>query len=51
MCGIFGLRILPDVETNFSQIKRIVELLHLLSESRGKEAAGIAIGIKDELLY
>ncbi len=49
MCGIFGLRILPDVETNFSQIKRIVELLHLLSESRGKEAAGIAIGIKDEL--
>jgi hypothetical protein len=43
MCGIFGL--VTDGRTEFSPgiLKSIVSDLFLLSESRGKEAAGIAV--------
>ena len=42
MCGIFGVIARPDPELSVSGIKMVMDKLFLLSESRGKEAAGIA---------
>ncbi len=42
MCGIFGLIARPDHELSVSEVKMVMDKLFLLSESRGKEAAGIA---------
>lgn len=43
MCGIFGLITKNDSEIRPEKIKAITNSLFKLSESRGKEAAGIAI--------
>ncbi len=43
MCGIFGLAISRDYPITGKQVKNQVDLLFRLSETRGKEAAGIAL--------
>lgn len=43
MCGIFGLAINAESKLTTSQLRLITNDLFRLSESRGKEAAGIAI--------
>lgn len=44
MCGIFGLSIKKDISpTDVERIKKDVTRLFKLSESRGKEASGLAI--------
>lgn len=43
MCGIFGLTLQKGSRRDFREIQRILERLVKLSESRGKEAAGLAI--------
>lgn len=47
MCGIFGLITKNDSEIQPEKIKAITNSLFKLSESRGKEAAGIAIKTTD----
>ena len=49
MCGIFGITLKPN--TGFSEvfIKAIANELFILSETRGKEAAGIAINDGDKI--
>src|SRR3989344_9605739 len=42
MCGIFGITIAKNSKENYD-IKRMTSLLFKLSESRGKEAAGLAL--------
>lgn len=44
MCGIFGLVVTPESQLQSGTIVKILERLFKLSESRGSEAAGIAIG-------
>lgn len=50
MCGIFGL--LTDKYSDYSDetIKKVVDTLFILSESRGKEASGLAIK-KDNIIF
>jgi glucosamine 6-phosphate synthetase-like amidotransferase/phosphosugar isomerase protein len=50
MCGIFGL--LTNKSSNYSDktIKKIIDTLFILSESRGKEASGFAIK-KDNKIF
>lgn len=50
MCGIFGV-ILTGVDSKLSpkQLKQIVNLLFRLSESRGKEASGIALRANNDI--
>ncbi len=43
MCGIFGLFVSNNSKISPSHVKNIVNNLFRLSESRGKEAAGIAL--------
>jgi glucosamine--fructose-6-phosphate aminotransferase (isomerizing) len=43
MCGIFGLIANPASGLNQKKSNEIIEKLFLLSESRGKESAGIAV--------
>ena len=43
MCGIFGVTFRKDNIFNRDFIKKITNKLFILSETRGKEAAGIAI--------
>ena len=49
MCGIFGACFLPSSELSPVQIRSLVDELFKLSESRGKEAAGIAVRGNDAL--
>jgi asparagine synthetase B (glutamine-hydrolysing) len=44
MCGIFGLIVTPASQLQSETIVKLLERLFKLSESRGSEAAGIAIG-------
>jgi len=50
MCGIFGL--VPGMNTRFTQplLRQAVKRLFLLSENRGKEASGLAIRGRDDLI-
>jgi glutamine---fructose-6-phosphate transaminase (isomerizing) len=50
MCGIFGISIRQDAALSYDQWQSAVRNLFLLSESRGKEAAGIALATPDLLL-
>lgn len=50
MCGIFGIAFLPDFEEK-SQVPHLLRSLYLLSESRGKEASGLAIRDGKTLRY
>lgn len=43
MCGIFGLIVHPNSNINQDKSEKIIKKLFLLSESRGKESAGIAV--------
>lgn len=43
MCGIFGIVVTEACSLNRASIKMVLEELFTLSESRGKEASGIAI--------
>lgn len=43
MCGIFGISVGPDPGLPGHTIEEVVRRLFVLSESRGKEAAGLAI--------
>lgn len=47
MCGIFGVLTSEGADHSADLIKRHIDTLFLLSESRGKEAAGIAIKTRD----
>jgi glucosamine--fructose-6-phosphate aminotransferase (isomerizing) len=49
MCGIFGMAISPDCNINQIEIAKIVKKLFILSEVRGSEASGIAIGGNDSV--
>lgn len=49
MCGIFGIIANQKSQLSSSDLKNIVNRLFKLSESRGKEAAGIAFLYKDEI--
>lgn len=44
MCGIFGLVVTPDSQLQSESIDKLILSLFKFSESRGSEAAGIAIG-------
>ena len=48
MCGIFGV-VFGDTRLTEKQSGKLVERLFLLSESRGREAAGLAIADRDAL--
>jgi glutamine---fructose-6-phosphate transaminase (isomerizing) len=50
MCGIFGISIRHDAAFSYEQWQSAVRDLFLLSESRGKEAAGIALATPHMLL-
>ena len=50
MCGIFGVVLGKKHQLNPDTIKNIINHLFLLSETRGKEAAGISAATKDEIL-
>jgi glutamine---fructose-6-phosphate transaminase (isomerizing) len=50
MCGIFGISIRRDLGLTFGQWQGAVRDLFLLSESRGKEAAGIALATPSMLV-
>ncbi|TWT44567.1 glucosamine--fructose-6-phosphate aminotransferase [Phycisphaerae bacterium RAS1] len=43
MCGIFGITVSPSSGFSVEAVRQTVDALFRLSESRGKEAAGIAI--------
>lgn len=47
MCGIFGFFARPDAQINYAQTNRVLADLYRLSESRGKESAGLHIYLPD----
>ncbi len=49
MCGIFGILLGSDTRFTSTLLKRTIDYLFILSESRGKEASGIAMLCNDEL--
>ena len=49
MCGIFGLISAGKTQCNASLTDQLVRLFYTLSESRGKEASGIALLLNDRL--
>lgn len=49
MCGIFGLVAAKRSELDYQKCRQIVDQLFVLSESRGKEAAGLAFLIANKI--
>src|SRR2546426_958740 len=49
MCGIFGVSVGPSATFPASYLDRVLKSQFLLSESRGKEASGLAIRDADTL--
>lgn len=49
MCGIFGLLVPAQTEFDGSQLRRTLDRLFRFSESRGKEAAGLALRTEDRI--
>jgi len=49
MCGIFAFSRSEQSSIEADAFRRIVDNLFLLSESRGKEASGVALGTPDEI--
>src|SRR5665647_3258431 len=49
MCGIFGLLIGENLQLSPKELMRIVNRMFKLSESRGKEASGIAIRLNQSI--
>jgi glutamine---fructose-6-phosphate transaminase (isomerizing) len=50
MCGIFGLITLPSAAVQESSWHTAIKQLFLLSESRGKEASGIALSTAERIV-
>lgn len=49
MCGIFGLLVPASTAFESSELRRSLDRLFRLSESRGKEAAGLALRTGDQI--
>jgi glucosamine--fructose-6-phosphate aminotransferase (isomerizing) len=49
LCGIFGLLISKEVKLSPKQLKSILNSLFKLSESRGKEASGLALRFNNSI--
>lgn len=49
MCGIFGIAVGEDLHLSPKQLMEIVNSIFKLSESRGKEASGLAIRFNDSI--
>jgi glucosamine--fructose-6-phosphate aminotransferase (isomerizing) len=49
LCGIFGFLIGEDLRLSADELMDIVNRMFRLSESRGKEASGIAVKVKGEI--
>ena len=49
MCGIFGVFVKNKISHRDNLLKDLVKDLFLLSESRGKEASGLAIKIDESI--
>ncbi len=49
MCGIFGFATKNNNKYNAREIQKMTEVLFKLSESRGKEAAGLAVKSEDSI--
>ena len=49
MCGIFGLLIGKNLKLPPNELMQIVNNIFKLSESRGKEASGLAVRLKDSI--
>ncbi|MDP2809117.1 MAG: hypothetical protein Q8O34_03105 [Rhodocyclaceae bacterium] len=49
MCGIFGIISTGNVRCDSSHARRLIESFYVLSESRGKEAAGAALLLGDRI--
>ena len=50
MCGIFGIIVGQDSNIIFPTVKKITDKLFILSESRGKEASGLAVKTSTALI-
>ena len=48
MCGILGLAATDDAKVDYHELFTLFETLLIQSESRGKEASGIAISYNEE---
>jgi glutamine---fructose-6-phosphate transaminase (isomerizing) len=49
MCGIFGLVIGENLKLSPNELMRIINYMFKLSESRGKEASGLAVRVKQSI--
>lgn len=49
MCGIFGITMARDSKISNRDLKKMISKLFLLSESRGKEASGLAVKTNSSL--
>ena len=49
MCGIFGFLIGKDLGLSVKDLMGIVNYMFKLSESRGKEASGIAVRVNETI--
>ena len=49
MCGIFGISVNENTPLSPSELRSLLRDLQLLSESRGKEAAGLAVSSTDTI--
>jgi glutamine---fructose-6-phosphate transaminase (isomerizing) len=49
MCGIFGLLFVKNLMFSRKELMQVVNALFRLSESRGKEASGVAVRFKDSV--
>ena len=49
MCGIFGIEIAENLKLSPKDLMQIVNSIFKLSESRGKEASGLAVRFKDSI--
>ena len=49
MCGIFGIAVADSLNLESKQFNRMLKDLFVLSESRGKEAAGVALSTRKNI--
>lgn len=49
MCGIFGLVVREKSGVTESQLQKIIDTLYALSESRGREASGLAVASSNRI--
>ncbi len=47
MCGIFGVAVRKQADLSRSELETLIEKLYLLSETRGKESAGLHLYLPD----